>query len=238
MLSDEDDSSKCVSRPFKYQVAGHYKIIQHPYVPSIILKPNVPREVLFYRTLLTMNHPLLKHVPLTYECTNYLAMEDLTYGMKSPCIMDVKIGAQLYDVDARPEKIASRRDKSKISTSGMFGFRICGILKDSRVCFVKSALSRMSFNEISSVLKFFFGGHPKRQSSAIQALMAIRSDVAKSNTRLISSSILLIYDSAGEGPTFCKMIDFSHSHVLTKPSVDLNYLNGLDSFIRFMRRLL
>jgi 1D-myo-inositol-tetrakisphosphate 5-kinase/inositol-polyphosphate multikinase len=54
-------------------------------------------------------------------------LEDLTFGLKTPCIMDIKIGSRLYDVDASPRKIERRVRKSETTTSGALGFRLCGL---------------------------------------------------------------------------------------------------------------
>lgn len=54
-------------------------------------------------------------------------MEDLTFNMKCPCIMDIKIGRRLYDIDASLDKINRREIKSSQTTSGSLGFRLCGV---------------------------------------------------------------------------------------------------------------
>ena len=41
----------------------------------------------------------------------YLVLEDLTQGMRRPCVMDIKIGAQTYGPDASPAK--QRQEDSK-----------------------------------------------------------------------------------------------------------------------------
>lgn len=58
------------------------------------------------------------------EC---IVLEDLTFGLEIPCIMDLKIGRRLYDDDAPPDKISRMIKKSALSTSGSVGFRISGM---------------------------------------------------------------------------------------------------------------
>lgn len=55
----------------------------------------------------------------------HLAMEDLTWGRKWPCIMDVKVGTRSYENDATPEKIAYEKQKFPLQED--VGFRIQGI---------------------------------------------------------------------------------------------------------------
>jgi hypothetical protein len=42
---------------------------------------------------------------------HYLVLEDLTQGMRRPCVMDIKIGARTYGPDASPAK--QRQEDSK-----------------------------------------------------------------------------------------------------------------------------
>lgn len=55
----------------------------------------------------------------------YLVLEDLTFGRKWPCIMDVKVGTRSFEDDASAEKIAY--EKSKFPLQEQAGFRLQGI---------------------------------------------------------------------------------------------------------------
>ncbi|RKF53375.1 KCS1/inositol hexaphosphate kinase KCS1 [Erysiphe neolycopersici] len=57
----------------------------------------------------------------------FLLIEDLTAGMKRPCVMDLKMGTRQYGVDSDLKKQESQRQKCAATTSRRFGVRVCGL---------------------------------------------------------------------------------------------------------------
>lgn len=58
--------------------------------------------------------------------TQTLVLQNLLYGYRKPCILDVKLGTVLYDEDASEEKKARMTKKAAKSTTLQTGMRLTG----------------------------------------------------------------------------------------------------------------
>ncbi|KAI5990883.1 hypothetical protein EDD15DRAFT_1133704 [Pisolithus albus] len=101
------------------------------------LKPLLPWIPKFLGVLSVGNHLVenlpemtaVRDLPVFIQAngtTTTIVLENLTYGFRKPCILDVKLGTILYDEDASPEKKERMIHTAASTTSLSTGVRLTG----------------------------------------------------------------------------------------------------------------
>lgn len=179
----------------------------------------------------------------------YLLLQDITYGYKRPCLLDIKLGTRCHGDDAKPSKAASQISKCNATTSASIGVRICGIktyqphLKVYREMHKYEGRKITRDNIAEWLANYFHNGLQLRSDivdgfiGRMQELLAVveREEVY----RIYSSSLLFVYEGSLKRPPKwdVKMIDFAHTYLLDGLEQDDGYRFGLKHLIRLLEEV-
>jgi len=254
------------------QVAGHGSWDKSQAIltnkEGCILKPIQPpprgdREVEFYKTVNTSSDPELiqfvEFIPQYFgTCTKkdgkFMMIENLTKGMKKPCIVDIKVGAKTYGPDASADK-KEKSDAAYSGTKKPFGFSVLGMsvymghTKKEFKVLNKEFGKLLNEETIDDFLQTYFDGGNKTEKTIQVAQIFTRKlkDIQnfyseQKNYHIFGSSLLFVYDADAltdasndnlEKAVVLKMIDFAHVFP-ANGEADENYLNGLSHLIKFV----
>ncbi|EDR29928.1 transcription factor, putative [Entamoeba dispar SAW760] len=155
-----------------FQVGGHKGKAQLVPIGEFLYKPNTEQEANFYEQI--QHSPLSQFLPKYYGKENidlgfgyftYFKMQNVIYGMKHPCILDLKMGCRTWFEDSSPEKIQSKKNYDINTTSTQYGLRFCGMRvfnKDINM-FIQHdkyiMLQMHTYESLKQMIKVFLSSH-------------------------------------------------------------------------------
>ncbi|KAJ2960360.1 hypothetical protein NQZ79_g4272 [Umbelopsis isabellina] len=201
-------------------------------------------------------------VPPTLKTTashqqHYVVIQDLTEGLKRPCILDLKMGTRQYGVDCTKTKMLSQTRKCQTSTSALLGMfkPHTGEFKFENK-YAGRKLTAQSFEQ--HFMDFLHDGNQVliHHVSMLQRKLKLllHSIMQLPAYRFFGSSLLVIYDgdSLADSEIDIRMIDFAHTVLdeemhsglkdMTYPpsdpdQPDQGYILGLHTLLDILNRM-
>lgn len=217
-------------RQFSKQIAGHsvekgsskpgmMKHADGSLLKPILSPPRGPRELDFYKRVFEESekeetddiHLVLKSLLPAFRgvfwnesnTQGFMKLEDLTENFNRPCILDVKMGARTYDLEASEQKIL--REQQKYKETKTFGFCIPGMqvynLKTQKyICKGKDYGKKLNKETMLNAFRLYFNSDTGMSSNVIKSFLLHLNKVRQwflmqSNYVFFASSLLLIYDA-------------------------------------------
>jgi 1D-myo-inositol-tetrakisphosphate 5-kinase/inositol-polyphosphate multikinase len=194
---------------------------------SVVVKPCTTREVEFYETSLA--HPeFAAWMPAFYgtltlsndmaqtsgtsadskphDRQSSLVLQNLTYGFEKPCVLDIKLGAQLWDEFAPQEKRDRLDNVANKTTSGSMGMRVAGMKvwkgEAGYKVFDKHYGQALTHENVIESFKEYFASEITAEDVKLLAgrllrkVKDIEKMLASQESRAYSASLLFVYEGS------------------------------------------
>ncbi|KAJ2809272.1 hypothetical protein H4R20_000267 [Coemansia guatemalensis] len=217
MLDTQDKPRANVetAQEFEYQVAGHPGVLVVE-DNAMIIKPLNKREQMFYEGA-SGSSEFKSFMPVYYgmlqgsnngadsENTEFICLENLIHGFDKPCVIDIKIGSRLWDIDAAPEKQAAMVKKAQRTTSEKLGIAVTGMKLHGQPSEDREWCRDLTEVTILDALSYYFSAAEKSVSKEyrdyiirqfILEITELLQAIVEAELRMYSSSLLFVYDAS------------------------------------------
>jgi hypothetical protein len=234
------------------QGGGHGNIRSVGSSRPLIAKPFNARESAFYAGI--QQFPLEAALPKFHGIhsangTKWLLLEDLTHGLRSPCVADFKLGTRSFELGVPLQKQLRQLSHTIRTTTRTHAVRLIDVCLREQSTVVdrwnRREGRRLSPHELQLVVHAFLPApHRGRFLAEIDRITGSLSETygRLPNLRLYSTSLVVAYDGdAAAVPLRAALIDFAHGYLdISAEGVDTaddqfddNALAGLASLRAF-----
>jgi 1D-myo-inositol-tetrakisphosphate 5-kinase/inositol-polyphosphate multikinase len=145
-------------------------------------------------------------LPPTNDRKTSIVLQNLTHGFQKPCVLDVKLGAQLWDEDAKPEKRARLDAVSDVTTSRSLGMRVAGMRvwkgekEGGYKAYDKQYGRTFTAENCVVAVKEYLGGVVTEEQRILLAkrflekVKEVQEMLEKEESRMFSASLLFVYE--------------------------------------------
>ena len=193
---------------------------------ALVIKPCTAREVAFYTSAaehlrfqkwmptffgtLELSGPEPTAGPATHNRNTSIVLQNLTYGFDKACVLDIKLGAQLWDDEAPQEKRDRLDAVSNTTTSRSLGLRIAGMkvwkgeaAGGYKVFDKHYGRTFTADNCLEAVKEYFSADISEEQKKLIaerflKNVTEIREVLEGQESRMYSASLLFVYEGDGK----------------------------------------
>ncbi|PWW77713.1 SAICAR synthase-like protein [Tuber magnatum] len=212
-------------RAFNLAAAGHDGVLSDE-SGALVIKPCTAREVAFYTQAaehprfqrwmptffgtLELSGPEPSAGPATHDRNTSIVLQNLAHGFDKACVMDIKLGARLWDEEA-PQAKRDRLDAvSNVTTSRSLGMRIAGMkvwkgeaAGGYKVFDKHYGRTFTADNCLEAVKEYFAADISEEQRKLIagrflRKVAGIREVLEGQESRMYSASLLFVYEGDGK----------------------------------------
>ncbi|KAF8472050.1 inositol polyphosphate kinase-domain-containing protein [Kalaharituber pfeilii] len=216
-------------KSFNLAAAGHDGVLSDE-SGSLVIKPCTAAEVSFYEVSCSEHPEFAAHMPTffgtlqlsepssdtpvpTHNRNTKIVLSNVAYGFTRPCVLDVKLGAQLWDENASAEKRARLDKVSNESTSRNLGMRIAGMKVYKGSASKDPAVDEMGYrvydkyygrvftaeNVIEGIKEYLISELTEEQvvlvaKRFLERVRAVRKLLESQESRMYSASLLFCYE--------------------------------------------
>ncbi|KAJ2483085.1 hypothetical protein IWW56_000605 [Coemansia sp. RSA 2131] len=204
------------TQEFQHQVAGHPGVLVVE-GNEMIIKPLNTREQQFYeganqcidfKSFMPVYYGTLQHSAPGDEPTDvkdFICLENLVHGFEKPCVIDIKIGSRLHDIDAPAEKRERMEKKAQSTTSAKLGIVITGMKQFDQPAVDRNWCRDLTEDTIAGAIAQFFSTAAEQVSAEyrdylvwqfITEVVELLDVMQHVECRMYSSSLLFVYDAS------------------------------------------